>query len=243
MDPTDDREEDSSPAEEDGEKRVTTTRAVDRALQLLTLLLLDGEKQTLSSLAKSAGLSPSTALRLLTTLVAHDYATQTADGLYQFGSRIKQLAARALRADPLYEVSQPHLEALASESHETACLGILAGDDDVVYLQQVNSSANRVQTVNWIGRTIPRRGTALGAALDGDVGSRGYAVSKREGSDVTAVAAPVRGGSGVIGALSINAPSYRITAADTVRFGKLLVRHAHEVSVLLGGGDPLPPGD
>lgn len=217
------------------QKPAATTRSVDRALHLLTLLMLDDEKHTLSGLAKSADLSPSTALRLLNTLAAHGYVAQTGEGPYQLGSRVKQLAARALRADPLYETSLPHLEALARETHETACLGILASDHEVVYLQQVNSSGNRVQTVNWIGRTIPRTGTALGAALNGDLGSRGYAVSKREGSDVTAVAAPIFNRNGAVGALSINAPSYRITAADTATFGKLLLHHAQQISVLLGG--------
>lgn len=217
------------------QKQAATTRSVDRALHLLTLLMLDGEKHTLSALAKGANLSPSTALRLLNTLIAHDYVAQTEEGLYRLGSRVKQLAARALRADPLYEISLPHLETLARQTHETACLGILASDDEVVYLQQVNSSGNRVQTVNWIGRTIPRSGTALGAAMNGDLSPRGYAVSKREGSDVTAVAAPIFDRNGVVGALSINAPTYRVTAADTATFGKLLMGHTREISVLLGG--------
>lgn len=156
-----------------------------------------------------------------------------------------QLGAMALRADPLYEISTPHLHALARESHETASLGVLAGDNEVVYLQQVNSSANRVQTVDWIGRTIPRSGTALGAAVNGNVREGGYAVSKREGSDVTAVAAPISDRNGIIGALSINAPSYRVTTADTETFGELLVAHAREISLLLGGIAPLsaPAGE
>ncbi len=213
----------------------TTTRAVDRALQLLTAVLMGETKSTLTSLSRAVDLSPSTASRLLATLASHGFVHQREDGRFIPGPRVKQMAASALRDDPVYESVGPHLDQLAAVTHETASFGIAAGEDEVLYLRQVSSATQQVQTIVWTGRTIPRHGTALGSALDGTVGREGYAVSKRPDSDVTAVAAPVFDHRGsIIGAMSINAPAYRTTSADVEGYGSVLVQHAEQLSTNLG---------
>lgn len=221
--------------EPDAPDKAASTRTVDRALQLFTSVL-DGEVgDTLSALSRATDLSPSTASRLLSTLAQHGLVRRTEDGRYRAGMRMKQLAAAALRDDPLYDMVGPHLDRLVAETHETASLGTLAGPDEVLYLRQVSSMTHQVQTVVWTGRTIPRTGTALGAALEGRVGPQGYQVSRRADSDVTAVAVPVFGHHGeILGALSINAPVYRTSDDDIARYGNALVRHAQEISNALG---------
>lgn len=212
-----------------------TTRAVDRALSLLTTVLTGETKSTLTALARAVDLSPSTASRLLGTLAGQGFIEQSDDGRYAPGYRIKQLAASALRDDPLYEAVGPHLDSLCAETHETASFGIPAGDEEVLYLRQVSSVTYQVQTVIWTGRTIPRASTAMGHALDGAVAEGGYAVSTRPGSDVTAVAAPVFDARGqIIGAISINAPAYRTTASDVEGYGAAVVRHSEQLSRTLG---------
>ncbi len=213
----------------------TTTRAVDRALQLLTAVLMGETKSTLTSLSRAVDLSPSTASRLLTTLSSHGFVQQREDGRYAPGPRVKQLAASALRDDPVYESVGVHLDSLAEHTHETASFAVPAGEDEVLYLRQVSPSTQQVQTIVWTGRTIPRASTALGSALDGSVNEHGYVVSKRPDSDVTAVATPIFDHRGVIiGAISINAPAYRTTSADVDGYGHLLVQHAEQLSTSLG---------
>ena len=147
---------------------------------------------------------------------------------------MKQIAAVTLHDEPLYDLIAPHLDELAAETGETASLGVPADADSVLYLRQV-SSARQVQTADWTGRTIPRSGTALGAALSGVPSPRGYFTSLRPGTDVTAVAVPiVRHDREIVGAISINAPSYRTTEDDVERFGAALIRHAVAVSLALG---------
>lgn len=219
----------------DSDSKQVTTRAVDRALHLLTAVLMGDTRSTLSSLARAVDLSPSTASRLLTTLSTHGFVQQREDGRYAPGPRVKQLAASALRDDPVYDAVGPHLDALAAATHETSSFGVPAGADEVLYLRQVSSATQQVQTIVWTGRTIPRHGTALGSALDGIVDPAGYAVSTRPDSDVTAVAAPIFDHRGtVIGAISINAPAYRTTAADVEGYGHQLVEHAEQLSASLG---------
>jgi len=209
------------------------TRTVERALTLLTAVAEDGG--TLSQLARAAELSPSTASRLLATLAAQELVRRDEYGRYGPGTRLRQLAAVALRSDPVYELAGPHLAALASETGETANLAVAADGRRVVYLRQV-ASPKLVQTASWAGRTIPRRGTALGAALRGAVGADGYVA--RAGAvepDVTSIAAPVYGADGQIaGALSVLAPNYRTSAGRIDACGRAVARHAAELSRSLG---------
>ena len=175
----------------------TGTRTVERALTLLTAVAQDGG--TLSQLARTANLSPSTASRLLATLAG------------------------------------PHLSALAAETGETANLAVAADDRRVVYVRQVAGS-RLVQTAGWVGRTIPRRGTALGAALLGEVGDGGWIA--RTGAvepDVTSIAAPVYGAGAEISAVvSVLAPTYRMTAGRVEACGRAVARHAAGLSHSLG---------
>lgn len=209
----------------------TSTRAVDRALQLLTAVATDPGGCTLTQLARATELSPSTASRLLATLAGHAFVRRGDDGRFRPGQRLKQLAAATLRQEPLYELAGPHLEALAQETGETANLGVALGDDRVLYLRQV-SGRRLVHTATWTGRTIPRAGTALGAALDDELGPGGYAATRTTVEpDVTAVAAPVRDHDGaIVGALSVIAPTYRTSEQDVAAYGLALVRHAEALS-------------
>ena len=140
------------------------TRTVERALTLLAAVAEGGG--TLSQLARAAELSPSTASRLLGTLARRELVRRDEHGHYRAGARLRQLAAATLREDPLYELAGPHLEALAQETGETANLAIAADEDQIVYLRQV-ASRKLVASAGWAGRTVPRRGTAVGDALRG----------------------------------------------------------------------------
>ena len=211
----------------------TGTRTVERALTLLAAVAQDGG--TLSQLARAAELSPSTASRLLATLAAQELVRRDEHGHYHAGARLRQLAAASLRADPLHELAGPYLTALATETGETANLAVAADGQRVVYLRQV-PGPKLVGTAAWAGRMIPRRGTALGAALRGELDAGGYVA--RAGAvepEVTSIAAPVFGPDGeIVAALSVLAPTYRVTDRRVAACGRAVARHAGELSRGLG---------
>lgn len=220
-----------------GDSERGSTRTVDRALTLFDAVLDGGGPTGLSSLARAAGLSPSTASRLLETLAQHRLIERDLTGSYRPGIRLKQLAATALRDDQLYELSGPHLEELARATREAASLGTPLGPDEVLYLRQVAAPGQLVQAVGWVGRTIPRRETAMGKALDDDLEPEGYAVSSRIDNEVDAVAVPIRDHSGeIVATLSVTAPRYRTSLADLHEFGRLLREHGQQLSTTLGAG-------
>jgi DNA-binding IclR family transcriptional regulator len=212
-----------------------STRTVDRALSLFSNVLSGHNRNSLSEIARAVELSPATASRLLATLMAHGLIARSEDGNYGAGPRMKQLAAEALRDDPLYELAGPHLDQLAESTQETASLGSAVGDDEVLYLRQVSPDAQLVRAGGWTGRTIPRHDTAMGQALSGDVLAGGYAISSREENEVDAVAVPVFGHRGtILGVISISAPRYRTSYDDLERFGRLLLVHGANMSEALG---------
>jgi IclR family transcriptional regulator, acetate operon repressor len=210
-----------------------STRTVDRALGLLAAAV-DGP-QTLSELARGAALAPSTTSRLLGALQRHGFVQRGDDGRFRSGSELVRLAAATLRGEPAYELAAPHLAALTEETGETANLGVRAEGDRVLYLRQ-SVSPRTVRAESWVGRTIPLRGTALGAALTGALGPEGYTVSTAAVEpDVTAIAAPFHDHHGrVAGALSVTAPTYRTSAEDAAAHGRALAEHAAGLSRELG---------
>jgi DNA-binding IclR family transcriptional regulator len=209
------------------------TRTVQRALRLLGAVTESGG--TLTDLARAVELSPSTASRLLSTLTMLEFVRRDELGRYRPGATLRRLAAAALREDPLFELAGPHLEQLADETAETANLVVSVEAGRATYLRQV-SSPRLVRSSGWTGRAIPTRGTAIGAALRGDLGAGGYAT--RSGAvepDVTSIAAPVRGPDGaIVAALSVLAPSYRTSQRRVSSIGRAVAGHADALSRSLG---------
>ena len=212
-----------------------STRTVDRAFDLLAAVTESPTGASLSELARATGLSPATASRLLGTLAKRGLVRRDEQGTYRAGLGLMQMAALVLRGEPLYELAGAHLAALAEATNETANLGIAVDADRALYLRQV-AGDHRVQTASWTGRTIPRHGTAMGAALAGELEPHGYAVSRGTlEPDITAIAVPVRDyHDKIVAALSIIAPSYRTGEYDVDRYGLLLVEHAAALSSALG---------
>lgn len=218
-----------------------STRTVERALTLLTAVAERGDQATLSELARDAGLSPSTASRLLATLGAQRFTTRDAEGRFRVGPTLRRIALLSWQEEPLYELAGSHLVELADETGETANLAVAADRGRILYLRQ-HASPQLVRTANWTGRTVPRRGTALGAALDGQLLAGGYAIARNSVEpDVVAVAAPVLDRSGApLAALSVIAPTYRTADEDLHRYGEALVAHARELARAAGHAVPGP---
>src|SRR3954468_10480857 len=139
-------------------------QSLDRALDLLEALA-SAEELGVSELAARTGLVPSTAHRLLATLVARGYAAQSpASGRYLLGYNLLELtSALQDRLQRLRTAARPHLEAIQKQTGETTNLVVLEGRD-VVYVDSV-SGTNSVRLFTEIGRAIPAHTSGAGKAL------------------------------------------------------------------------------
>ena len=128
------------------------------------------------------------------------------------------------------------LASLADEAGESAYLAEAADDTSAVYVA-MEAGPHAVRHVSWLGHRVPRRGTAVGRALRGDVDRDGVAVREDAvESGITAVSAPVRGAGGeVIAAVSVVGPSFRLQGATLAAARVAVAAHAARLSRSAGG--------
>jgi IclR family acetate operon transcriptional repressor len=137
------------------------TQAIDRAAQLLTLVLDSQEPLGVSDLAVAAELPKSTASRLVSSLERHGLVRRNgARGKVQAGPAILRYAHRGVVDRNLVELSQVPLERLAEHSGETVNLAV-PGSRGVEHLAQVESR-HFLGTGQWVGRTVDYHTTAVG---------------------------------------------------------------------------------
>jgi IclR family acetate operon transcriptional repressor len=210
-----------------------STRTVERALALLGEVCLEGA-MTLAECARSTHLAPSTALRLLRTLEWAGFVTRGADGTFRPGTRIVQLGALALGRQSLVAQVQPSLQRIVERTGESAYLVISGPSDTAVYLAMVEGT-HAIRHTSWVGRAIDLEDLAVGRALGGDVPPYGYVAQRdRREPDVTAIAAPLRWAGGIVGALNLLGPTYRIDEAAMHAYGEIVAAEAAQLSQHLG---------
>ena len=139
-------------------------QSLDRALDLLEALARTDELGV-SEVAAQTGLVPSTAHRLLSTLVARGYAAQNpATGRYLMGYKLLELSSGLQdRLGRLRATARAHLEAIQRETGETTNLVVLEGRN-VVYVDTVAGSQS-VRLFTEVGRAIPAHTSGSGKAL------------------------------------------------------------------------------
>jgi IclR family transcriptional regulator, acetate operon repressor len=140
------------------------TQAIDRAAQLLTLVLDSEEPLGVSDLASAAELPKSTASRLVSSLERHGLVRRNGvRGKVGPGPAILRFAHRGIVDRNLVELAQVPLEALAEASGETVNLAV-PGPSGVEHLAQVESR-HFLGTGQWVGRTVDFHTTAVGKIL------------------------------------------------------------------------------
>jgi IclR family transcriptional regulator, acetate operon repressor len=216
-----------------------STRTVERALDLMACVA-ESAAPTLSACARSTGLPPSTALRLLRTLEAAGFVTRSAAGTYLPGNRLVRLGALALGRQPLVGRVRPSLQRIVEHTGESAYLVVRGTADTAIYLDMVEGTF-AIRHTSWVGRAIALEDLAVAGALRGEVGGAGYLAQRdRLEPDVTAIAAPIRWAGGVAGALNLLGPTYRIDDATLHEYGRIVAREAAVISTNLAAEPGVP---
>lgn len=152
----------SLPTEEG--KRSNTVLSVVKALQILETLADANQGLALGELSRRTDLHPSTAHRLLHTLLEAGYVRQAPhDRNYHLAAGAMNLAHAAARHTDVRAISLPFLRQLADTTDETVSLVIREGTE-IVYIAQAEST-NTVRTFTSIGARSPLYCTAGGKML------------------------------------------------------------------------------
>jgi DNA-binding IclR family transcriptional regulator len=135
---------------------VPIVRALDRGIALLRAFDVSTPRQTLTELARSAGLDKGTARRLLHTLersglIDHDDMT----GLYSLGVGVLELASSVETGRELREVASPYMSELTERTGTTAYLWV-HHDGSALCVERVRASIPNVDA-SWftVGSRAP----------------------------------------------------------------------------------------
>jgi DNA-binding IclR family transcriptional regulator len=144
-------------------------QVIDRMVSLLDALAAEGST-SLKILAADTALHPSTALRILDSLIRHGLVRRDEAGAYLLGPHLLQLAAQIRAGLDVRDVARPEMEWLRDQVGETVNLTVRQGDE-VVYVERV--SAQRMMRVEQvIGSRAPLHVTAVGKLMLGEAGEK-----------------------------------------------------------------------
>lgn len=190
-----------------------TIRSVERALRLITAAVEAPDGIGLIEAARLTSLAPSTATRILRTLEEARFLARRADGAYVAGLALIRLGALHASESPLLNAAQPHLDALTAATGESCYLAIAVDQTWATYVRMAQSTRS-IRHVSWLGRRIPLASSATGAALRGTINAAGVAiVHAGVEPDTTAIALPIRDRHGIVAAINVVGPSFRMTTA------------------------------
>lgn len=147
----------------DGPKEGETVQSLDRSIALLTLIAQEAGL-TLTQAANAAGLAPSTAHRILTTLQRHGLV-EFEEGAqhWHIGVEAFRIGSSFLRRRKIVDRSRPVMQDLVQACGETANLAV-ADEDAVVFASQVETHAP-IRAFFRPGTRSPFHASGVGKAM------------------------------------------------------------------------------
>ncbi len=219
--------------------------AVDRALSILGAFDDGAPTLTLAELAKRTGLYKSTLLRLAASLERGGLLRRFEDGSFALGPSLLKLGEFYQASFNLGDHVMPSLRTVAAETGESASFYVREGEVRVC-LFRINSTAHRVLHYVTPGTRLDLRTGAAGRILlaftEPDL--PGYEQERREllalsykdrKSDTAAIASPVFGPRGFVGALSLAGPLFRFSEEAVAKMSQVVKREALALSARMGG--------
>lgn len=134
-----------------------------KGLKLLEVLAYQVRPMGVTELAAATGMPKSGAHRLLQALLDESYVVRRSEGSYAASMKLWEIASAALPGFDLCRRARPVMDALASQSGETAHLVVLDGDQ-VVYVHKV-VGRNKSDSSAPVGTRAPAHCVATGKAM------------------------------------------------------------------------------
>lgn len=162
------------------QKSPSSIQVIDRSARLLEAIAANNGHASLKILSAESGLHPSTAFRILASLIENGFVERDTLGHYFIGRKISQLANSAPRGVDLRDEARDIMNQLCAEIGETVNLTVREGDE-VIYIER--ATPNRMMRVEQvIGSRAPLHVTAVGKLMLSDLGDEFIrAYSKRTG--------------------------------------------------------------
>jgi DNA-binding IclR family transcriptional regulator len=139
-----------------------TGRSVTSKVVSILLTFTDGNVQSLTEIARLAGLPVSTAHRLVTELAAWGVLERTDDAHYRAGVPLRVIGGQAFHLPSLHERARRVMEDVVTATRANVRLGVLEGLE-VAYTEKI---VGHRPVSTFVGEaTLPVHATAMGKAL------------------------------------------------------------------------------
>lgn len=144
------------------QKRTKTNQSVEKTLQVIEVMAAAREPMRLQDLAGACQLPPSTALRLLNTLLQHGYVNQDKVTLrYALSLKFAQIGSQVSAQMDIRNLAHPLLLELSARCGESCCLAI-EENRQVVYVDVVDGPDGMLKIMQRIGKRAPLYCTGVG---------------------------------------------------------------------------------
>ncbi|MGO3141532.1 MAG: helix-turn-helix domain-containing protein, partial [Galactobacter sp.] len=114
------------------------SQSIDRASEILALIITSAEPVTYTQVVAATGLARSTVSRLLQALERNGLLERDPDGAFRGGALFAQYATRFDRVQSLVAAAEPSLQRIGDRTGETVTLAAPSGHN-VMHLAQVDS--------------------------------------------------------------------------------------------------------
>ena len=137
--------------------------AVDKCIAILELLAGSKRPMGVSEISKALGLNKSTVFNIVYTLDDGKILEKSANGKFQFGTRLYILGRAAGRSSELIATVHPYLEEINQKTELSAFLGQRMGLRAVI-IDKVDSASN-IKIHSEVGMRLPLLSGAAGRVL------------------------------------------------------------------------------
>lgn len=149
-------------------KSPSSIQVIDRSVLLLEAIAASNSPASLKILSAESRLHPSTAFRILASLIENGFVERDSSGYYFIGRKISQLANSVRRGIDLREEARDTMNQLRDEIGESINLTVREGDE-VIYIER--ATPNRMMRVEQIvGSRAPLHVTAVGKLMLSELG-------------------------------------------------------------------------
>ncbi|HZQ54611.1 MAG TPA: IclR family transcriptional regulator [Bryobacteraceae bacterium] len=159
-------------ASKSGQRKNYSVPAVERAFDILELLVSSGTSRNVTEISRQLKIPKSSVFGILHTLRQRGYIEKMDDERYNLSLKLFGLGASIIASLDIRQQAGPVLRSLAAETNITAHLGVLA-TDEAVYIDKAEAPG-AIRLTTYVGCRAPLHSTGMGKALlawtsDGEV--------------------------------------------------------------------------
>lgn len=127
--------------------------SIDRMLRIIEVMSESGKPMRLNEIAEESGVSNSTAMRILNTLIANKYAKQNEETLlYSLTMKFLMVGTNIRENLPANQLIHPYLQEITTRLNLSCALAVLDADNaGVVYIDECISAKQMLRVYHHLG--------------------------------------------------------------------------------------------